>query len=35
MTGAWVDREAGLLGLIVLEMGGSSDLCALLSPASR
>jgi NADPH-dependent glutamate synthase beta subunit-like oxidoreductase/NAD(P)H-flavin reductase len=30
MTGAWVDREAGLLGLIVLEMGGSSDICAHL-----
>jgi NADPH-dependent glutamate synthase beta subunit-like oxidoreductase/NAD(P)H-flavin reductase len=32
MTGAWVDAEAGLLGLIVLEMGGSSDICALLEP---
>ena len=32
MTGAWVDREAGLLSVIVLEMGGSSDLCALLKP---
>ena len=30
MTGAWVDREAGLLGLIILEMGGSSDICAHL-----
>jgi len=30
LTGAWVDAEAGLLGLIVLEMGGSSDLCAYL-----
>jgi len=32
LTGAWVDREAGLLSMIVLEMGGSSDLCALLKP---
>ncbi|MBI3707438.1 MAG: FAD-dependent oxidoreductase [Proteobacteria bacterium] len=32
MTGAWVDREKGLLSTIVLEMGGSSDLCALLKP---
>ncbi len=32
MTGAWVDRERGLVSTIVLEMGGSSDLCALLKP---
>lgn len=32
MTGAWVDREAGLVAVIALEMGGSSDLCALLRP---
>ncbi len=32
LTGAWVDREAGLISTIVLEMGGSSDLCSLLSP---
>jgi NAD(P)H-flavin reductase len=32
LTGASVDREAGLLSTIVLEMGGSSDLCALLKP---
>jgi NAD(P)H-flavin reductase len=32
LTGAWVDREAGLVSTIVLEMGGSSDLCALLKP---
>src|SRR5690606_23197477 len=32
MTGAWVDREAGLLSTIVLEMGGSSELCAMLEP---
>ena len=30
LTGAWVDRDKGLLSTIVLEMGGSSDLCALL-----
>ncbi len=32
MTGAWVDRERGLLSTIVLEMGGSSDLAAKLAP---
>ncbi len=32
LTGASVDREAGLLSTIVLEMGGSSDLCTLLAP---
>jgi NAD(P)H-flavin reductase len=32
LTGAGIDREAGLLSTIVLEMGGSSDLCALLKP---
>src|SRR5205807_8960490 len=32
LTGAWIDREAGLLSTIVLEMGGSSDLCTLLQP---
>jgi NADPH-dependent glutamate synthase beta subunit-like oxidoreductase/NAD(P)H-flavin reductase len=32
LTGASVDRQAGLLSTIVLEMGGSSDLCALLKP---
>jgi NADPH-dependent glutamate synthase beta subunit-like oxidoreductase/NAD(P)H-flavin reductase len=30
LTGASVDRELGHLSTIVLEMGGSSDLCALL-----
>ena len=30
LTGAWVDREQGLVSTIVLEMGGSSDLCARL-----
>src|SRR6185436_1720177 len=32
MTGAWVDRAQGLVSVIVLEMGGSSDLCAMLQP---
>ncbi len=32
LTGAWVDRERGLISTIVLEMGGSSDLCVLLKP---
>ncbi|MCC7546563.1 MAG: FAD-dependent oxidoreductase [Burkholderiales bacterium] len=32
LTGAWVDRERGLVSTIVLEMGGSSDLCAMLAP---
>jgi len=30
LTGAWVDRDQGLISTIVLEMGGSSDLCMLL-----
>lgn len=30
LTGAWVDKEQGLMSTIVLEMGGSSDLCAYL-----
>jgi NADPH-dependent glutamate synthase beta subunit-like oxidoreductase/NAD(P)H-flavin reductase len=32
LTGAWVDPSEGLVSTIVLEMGGSSDLCALLEP---
>jgi NADPH-dependent glutamate synthase beta subunit-like oxidoreductase/NAD(P)H-flavin reductase len=32
LTGAWVDRARGLVSTIVLEMGGSSDLCARLAP---
>jgi NADPH-dependent glutamate synthase beta subunit-like oxidoreductase/NAD(P)H-flavin reductase len=32
LTGAWVDREQGLLSLIALEMGVSSRLCAYLKP---
>jgi NAD(P)H-flavin reductase len=30
LTGAWTDKEQGLLSLIILEMGGSSRLCAML-----
>jgi len=32
LTGAWVDREAGLISLIALEMGSSSRLCQLWRP---
>lgn len=32
LTGASVDREQGLLSTVVLEMGGSSNLCARLQP---
>jgi NADPH-dependent glutamate synthase beta subunit-like oxidoreductase/NAD(P)H-flavin reductase len=32
LTGASVDIERGLVSLIVLEMGGSSNLCAMLKP---
>jgi NAD(P)H-flavin reductase len=32
LTGAWVDRQQGLISTIVLEMGGSSDLCMQLKP---
>jgi NADPH-dependent glutamate synthase beta subunit-like oxidoreductase/NAD(P)H-flavin reductase len=32
LTGAWTDPDKGLLGTIVLEMGGSSRLCAALEP---
>jgi NADPH-dependent glutamate synthase beta subunit-like oxidoreductase/NAD(P)H-flavin reductase len=32
LTGAWVDREKGLLSLIALELGVSSRLCARLKP---
>ncbi|MCA1635338.1 MAG: FAD-dependent oxidoreductase [Acidobacteria bacterium] len=35
LTGAWVDQEAGLLSLIVLEMGASSRQCALLAPGQQ
>ncbi len=32
LTGAWQDKEKGLISLIVLEMGHSSRLCASLKP---
>ena len=32
MTGAWTDKAKGLVSVIALEMGGSSDLCAMLKP---
>ena len=32
MTGAWTDKDKGLISVIVLEMGGGSDLCASLRP---
>ena len=32
MTGAWTNPGLGLVSVIVLEMGGSSDLCASLRP---
>ncbi|MDX6268820.1 MAG: hypothetical protein QOD28_43 [Acidobacteriota bacterium] len=35
LTGAWVDKERGLLSLIVLEMGASSRQCALLAPGQE
>jgi NADPH-dependent glutamate synthase beta subunit-like oxidoreductase/NAD(P)H-flavin reductase len=35
LTGAWVDVEQGLLSLIVLEMGASSRMCALLKPGQQ
>ena len=35
MTGAWTDKARGLLSVIALEMGGSSDLCAHLQPGER
>ena len=35
MTGAWTDKANGLLSVIALEMGGSSDLCAHLQPGER
>ncbi|HEY3174516.1 MAG TPA: FAD-dependent oxidoreductase [Candidatus Polarisedimenticolia bacterium] len=35
LTGAWVDREKGLLGLIALELGSSSRLCTMLKPGEE
>ncbi len=35
LTGAWTDKERGLISLIVLEMGGSSRLCSMLEPGEE
>ena len=35
MTGAWVDKDKGLVSIIILEMGGSSDLCAYFKPGEE
>ena len=35
LTGAWVDKEKGLISLITLEMGASSRLCALWQAGDR
>ncbi len=35
LTGAWVDRDQGLISLITLEMGTSSKLCALWEPGDK
>jgi len=32
LTGAWVDKDKGLISLIALEMGASSRICATLKP---
>lgn len=32
LTGAWIDSQRGLVSTIVLEMGGSSDICVTLKP---
>jgi NADPH-dependent glutamate synthase beta subunit-like oxidoreductase/NAD(P)H-flavin reductase len=32
LTGAWVDKEKGLISLIALEMGASTRICATLKP---
>ncbi|APR76518.1 Glutamate synthase [NADPH] small chain [Minicystis rosea] len=35
LTGAWVDKEKGLLSMIALEMGASSRMLASLTPGER
>ena len=35
LTGAWTDPARGLLSMIVLEMGASSRLCAMLKPGEK
>ena len=35
LTGAWVERDEGRIGLVALEVGASSRMCALLRPGER
>ena len=35
LTGAWVEKERGLIGLIALEVGASSRICSLLKAGQR
>jgi NADPH-dependent glutamate synthase beta subunit-like oxidoreductase/NAD(P)H-flavin reductase len=35
LTGAWVDKDQGLVSLIALEVGASSKLCSVLKPGQR
>jgi NADPH-dependent glutamate synthase beta subunit-like oxidoreductase/NAD(P)H-flavin reductase len=35
LTGAWVDKQQGLLSMIILEMGASSKMCGMLKPGQR
>lgn len=35
LTGAWVDKKKSLISTVVLEMGGSSNLCRHLSPGEN
>ena len=35
LTGAWTDKEKGLISLITLEIGSSSRLCALWQPGDQ
>jgi len=35
LTGAWVDKEKGLMSTIVLELGASSRMCAMLEKGER
>lgn len=35
LTGAWVDKDKGLVSLIALEVGTSSRLCSMLKPGQR
>ncbi len=35
LTGAWVDKNEGLLSMIALEIGGSTRLCSILKPGEQ